>query len=142
VTLNALATEKGAMPIAENTNYDGYVDSVTWDQNKIMGCVCDSEWPVGLGSGETQVPEYFGRDCSKRRCPSADDPKTTIDETDCANTNTTDAIINAVAGNLCHVECSNNGKCDHTIGQCQCFPGHYGEACNFNSILAPDQTMM
>ena len=31
-----------------------------------MGCVCDSSWVVGLGSGERQEPEWFGADCSLR----------------------------------------------------------------------------
>jgi hypothetical protein len=28
----------------------------------IYGCVCDSSWTVGLASGQTQQPEYFGPD--------------------------------------------------------------------------------
>ena len=32
-----------------------------------MGCVCDSSWPVGLGAGERQEPEWFGADCSLRK---------------------------------------------------------------------------
>jgi hypothetical protein len=29
--------------------------------------LCDSSWPVGLGSGQTQEPEWFGPDCSLRK---------------------------------------------------------------------------
>jgi hypothetical protein len=28
------------------------------------GCVCDSSWEVGLGSGQRQSPEWFAADCS------------------------------------------------------------------------------
>ena len=45
--------------------------------------MCDSGWSVGLDSGETQLAEWFGPDCSLRRCPSGDDPWTTVDETNC-----------------------------------------------------------
>jgi hypothetical protein len=51
-------------------------ESYTWDEEKIFGCVCDSTWTVGLGSGQTQMPEYYGPDCSLMRCPSNDDPLT------------------------------------------------------------------
>lgn len=36
----------------------------TWDADKIYGCVCDSSWTVGLDTGETQAPTWFGADCS------------------------------------------------------------------------------
>lgn len=62
----------------------GEDDSVTWDEEMIHGCVCDSAWEVGLGSGQTQEPEWFGPDCSLRHCPSGDDPNTDQDETDCS----------------------------------------------------------
>lgn len=39
--------------------------TTTWDEEKIFGCHCDSSWAVGLGSGETQAPEWFGYDCSQ-----------------------------------------------------------------------------
>jgi hypothetical protein len=52
------------------------LDSSTWDEDSTYGCVCDSTWTVGLGSGQTQLTEYFGPDCSLRRCPSNDDPIT------------------------------------------------------------------
>lgn len=38
--------------------------TTTWDAERIYGCVCDSSWTVGWGSGETQVTEWFGPDCS------------------------------------------------------------------------------
>lgn len=58
--------------------------SVTWDENKIYGCVCDSAWEVGYGAGQTQATQWFGADCSLKRCPSGNDPRTSpLDETDC-----------------------------------------------------------
>lgn len=36
-------------------DYDGAFDS-----SRLFGCVCDSEWAVGLGDGEVQAPEWFG----------------------------------------------------------------------------------
>jgi hypothetical protein len=29
--------------------------------------VCDSSWEVGWLRGQTQLPEYFGADCSQRK---------------------------------------------------------------------------
>jgi EGF-like domain len=57
----------------------------TWDAETFHACVCDSFWPVGLKNGEVQEAEFFGADCSLRRCPSGDNPETPVDETDCYN---------------------------------------------------------
>lgn len=35
-----------------------------WDYNTMHGCLCDSSWEVGYKSGQYQLPEYFGPDCS------------------------------------------------------------------------------
>ena len=42
-------------------------DYMLWDADKAYGCVCD--------------PEYFGTDCSKRRCYRNDDPLTSVTTT-------------------------------------------------------------
>lgn len=42
-------------------------DYMLWDADKTYGCVCD--------------PEYFGNDCSKRRCYRNDDPLTSVTTT-------------------------------------------------------------
>lgn len=97
----------------------------TWDAARIFGCVCDSSWAVGTGSGELQVAEYHGADCSLRRCPSGDDPVTAdVDETDCEGVN------GGQAGNLCYVPCSNRGSCNEQEGVCKCNVGFAGLACN------------
>jgi hypothetical protein len=77
--------EPTAFPL-RNTLTFSYLDdatSGTWDAKMNRGCLCDSSWTVGLDAGETQLAEWFGPDCSLRRCPSGDDPWTTIDETEC-----------------------------------------------------------
>jgi hypothetical protein len=61
------------------------------------------------------------------RCPSADNPRTTANETDCG-----DASRNGTIGetdNLCHVDCGNQGICDFSTGTCNCFLGQYGSDC-------------
>ena len=85
VSIKAMAREQNAEPFGPASTYGGRPESSTWDEDKVYGCVCDSSWPVGFGAGETQAPEYTAADCSQRRCPSGDDPRTvTVDETDCA----------------------------------------------------------
>jgi hypothetical protein len=66
-----------------STTYERYTYSKQWDGRKLMGCLCDSSWSVGLGNGETQATEWFGPDCSMKRCPSGNDPLTVDDETNC-----------------------------------------------------------
>ncbi len=101
--------------------------------------MCDLSWKVGLGSGETQTTEWFGPDCSLRRCPGGDDISTPlVDETDCEGVSGADVYGGAVglAGNLCHVDCSNRGTCNHITGQCKCYDGYYGENCGSLSAFA------
>lgn len=50
---------------------DGETDAVygedkdkAWDYGTIQACLCDSSWEVGYQSGQYQLPEYFGPDCS------------------------------------------------------------------------------
>lgn len=70
--------ESNAYPFQHSdSSYGGAESTYTWDENKIYGCVCDSSWTVGYASGETQASEWFGPDCSLKRCPSGDDPRTT-----------------------------------------------------------------
>lgn len=132
VSMKQAASMSNAMPVGASATYGSEATYHTraWDANMMYGCVCDSSWSVGIGSGETQVAEYWGPDCSQRRCPSADNPMTSGDETDCEGVN------GGSAGNLCHVECSQNGICDYSSGTCKCFAGFYGEACARQSVLA------
>ena len=79
-----MAGEINAEPFGPAATYGGLPDSSTWDEAKIYGCVCDSTWEVGFGVGQTQAPQWYGPDCSLKRCPSGDDPSSNVDETDCA----------------------------------------------------------
>jgi hypothetical protein len=45
-----------------------------WDREAMRQCLCDSSWAVGFESGQRQLSEWFGPDCSLKRCPSGDDP--------------------------------------------------------------------
>jgi len=117
--MRELATKADAMPLSNQSNVS-YASP--WDQRIGVACYCDSSWPVGLGPGQRQDREYFGPDCSKRHCPSGNDVNTARDETDCFSNNSN-------AGNLCHVDCSNRGICNHKRGECKCFDGYRGSAC-------------
>ncbi len=75
VSLKQMARMSNALPLSANTFYEGSDADLngnsggsTWDEDMIHGCVCDSSWAVGLGSGQKQQPEWFGPDCSLRTC--------------------------------------------------------------------------
>ncbi|CAE7802575.1 unnamed protein product, partial [Symbiodinium sp. KB8] len=63
--------------------YGGDVAATTWDEEKTHACVCDSSWEVGYDSDQVQASQWFGPDCSLRRCPSGDDPNTAHNEEKC-----------------------------------------------------------
>ncbi len=150
MSMGRLALRADAQPLSalySNTTYglymgfdatDGTFKTPPWEAGKIFGCQCDSSWPVGLTSGTTQQAEWYGADCSLRRCPSGDDPLTTlVDETDCQGVAAPGAP-NAIGqtGNKCHVNCANRGVCDSSTGACACFKGFYGSDCTLQSALS------
>ena len=65
--MREIAQTLQAFPL-QSTNYEyGYdIDGTAWDADILHACICDSTWSVGLGSGQTQLAEYFGPDCSQR----------------------------------------------------------------------------
>jgi len=73
---------------------------------------------------------------SPERCPSGDDPRTTVDETNCWNVTATGGYGKGARGNQCQVDCSNRGLCDYKTGSCSCFIGYYGQACETYSVLS------
>ncbi|TYZ50992.1 hypothetical protein PybrP1_012826 [[Pythium] brassicae (nom. inval.)] len=129
VSMQAMAELTNAAPLSAATTYAGAEATTTWDQNRIFGCVCDSSWDVGLAAGQRQSSQWFGADCSLMRCPSGDDPMTTVDETDCGGKLAPGGVGTGETGNKCHIDCSNRGKCDYTTGTCACFSGFYGSNC-------------
>lgn len=137
LSMEQQAKISSALPLAPNTYYEG--SDSTWDEDMIFGCVCDSSWEVGLGNGQRQEPEWFGPDCSLRHCPSADNPNTIIDETNCTNVLAKNSIYRGDLGNLCQVDCANLGKCNYQRGVCKCFDGQFGSDCTIadpNAVYA------
>ena len=138
VSMRRMATMEEAQPTSAATTY--VHSNVQWDADMLFGCVCDSSWSVGLGASDTQQAEYFGPDCSLKRCPSGDDPITLVDETDgtvAANAGVWCSETSSHSGNKCHVDCSNRGHCDHSTATCTCFEGFYGASCNSIEGVVP-----
>lgn len=130
-TMKQLAQKSEAYPLSSTiSTYEGKISTTTWDQDRIVGCLCDSSWPVGLLNGETQQSEWYGPDCSLRRCPSGDNPRTTVDETNCTGLQENGSSDVGEQGNLCHVDCSGLGRCNSTTGICSCPRGLYAPACD------------
>lgn len=91
MTMERLASSRTAFPLSHPTTYQSsnvsppltrslfplflyYKEtfhltqsSAAWDSQKIIACVCESSWPVGLGANQTQEAEWFGPDCSMRK---------------------------------------------------------------------------
>ncbi|RLN53156.1 hypothetical protein BBJ28_00003445 [Nothophytophthora sp. Chile5] len=149
-----MAAITSAFPLSPAATYGGDVTATTWDQDRIYGCLCDSSWAVGLAAGQSQLSQWFGADCSRSkcsfardpsaslqyltdsmcmavavRCPSGDDPMTSVDETDCSGVIAEGGVGTGATGNLCHVDCANRGICDFSSGACACFDGFYGSNC-------------
>lgn len=68
-------------------------------KQKLYGCICDKG--------------YRGPDCSLIECPSTKDPG--------------DATNNNIDGEF--RDCSGRGICDYGSGNCACFDGYFGTAC-------------
>jgi len=98
---------------------------VTWDERRSRKTglcsnmcsghgICNKNANCDCYNGIDGVPEWTGPDCSQRTCPKDF------------------AWVGAVVGaNDLHpwVECSNKGVCNRATGECECFHGYDGIAC-------------
>eukprot|EP01031_Cornospumella_fuschlensis_P038933 gene38933-47361_t len=116
----------------------------SWDADKIFGCVCDSSWPVGYGSGDQFVLEWFGPDCSLRRCPSGFDRGNAVESNalNCFNVTIPNSGSRTRAGQgaLCYIECSRQGLCDYKTGACEYYEGYEPPKQNDTVIIEEDDT--
>lgn len=132
VSITELQYLEYAMPLMESHfSYGESVlrDTTAWDGDIMHVCVCDSNWDVGLKKYQSQLPEYFGADCSMRRCPHGDNPFTVLNETDCEALNQTRGTGLGFNDNYCHLDCAGRGICDYSTGTCTCFEGSTGANC-------------
>lgn len=81
------------------------------------------------GQSITKQAAWTGADCSLMKCPRG------ISWVEAAMDDTVDnnGVTNSESNKFCEhklsVECSDKGLCDRTTGQCTCFPGYTGAAC-------------
>lgn len=68
---------------------------------------------LGFGAA-TDITNYRAPDCSARSCPA---------DKAWADVPLSDTVAHQLA------ECSNRGTCNRGSGECQCFPGFTGSAC-------------
>jgi hypothetical protein len=57
-------SELNTIPISINSSYSYVSNDGSSDNSNLYGCLCDSSWSVGFASGQVQLGEYFGPDCS------------------------------------------------------------------------------
>lgn len=104
----------------------GRVYSSPWDAGRQVGCVCDLARKYEACSmvsryciiSHNLIISLRGPDCSLYSCPSGPDPL---------------KGPGAESGR----ECSGRGLCDSSSGNCACFAGHYGDACQYQVRRCP-----
>lgn len=130
MSMREYALQDDGLPLTNTPGSYSGLDDSTWDANLVFGCHCDSSWAVGLGNGETQVPEYYGPACELRRCPSGDDPMTPRIETDCENKND-NGLITACSDNnyYTNASCTSVGYWCDAVNTC-----YTGSSCSGGTL--------
>ncbi len=130
-----LTIQDNAVPIVPAYTYDDGLSKEAWDADKIQGCICDSNWNVGLSDGETQQTSWHGMDCGQRSCPSGDDPSTSahdhpfLNETNCQYHSSNGAVWEAAVkadGSPCYTDPRG------TTAECT-LPSKYADITAFNA---------
>lgn len=80
-----------------------------------LGYWCSTQKICTNAAGCTGSTLTGGRETSQAHCEAA--------------VGTWSATNVGASGNLCHVDCSNRGICDHSTGTCACFGGFKGRNC-------------
>ena len=83
---------------------------------KRWGRVYDSPWDSVKLWGCVCDAGYRGPTCELRECPSNGDPLGGL-------------------GSESGRDCSGRGKCDYGSGECYCFSGYHGDACDKITVL-------
>jgi hypothetical protein len=129
-------TGAGAIDCAANTPYC----APTWVPTGLLPTTT-AGFPLGTGVGYNHVPIGYGMYVNLvDRYAGMDEAIVAIDSSltfiftlttaRCAVAETTRAD-----NYYEDEECSGRGTCDHSVGVCTCFEGHFGDACSLQTIL-------